>query len=54
MTGGLRYLTLNEPNIIWQPDIFFTNEIESHSHNLLKPNLYFRIFSSGEVLHSTR
>ena len=54
MAGGPRHLTFNLPYIIWQPDIFFTNENTGHEHNIMTPNFYFRIFPSGDVLYSER
>ncbi|KAB0791568.1 hypothetical protein PPYR_03368 [Photinus pyralis] len=50
----VRYLTLTEPRQIWTPDLFFSNEREGHYHELMAPNLYFRIFPGGHVLYSRR
>jgi len=50
----LRYLTLTDPSRVWIPDLFFSNEVESHRHELLYSNSYTRIFPDGRILHSTR
>ncbi|CAL8116333.1 unnamed protein product [Orchesella dallaii] len=53
--SNIRYLTLtNSKNEIWQPDTFFSNEIEGKYHDLMMRNEYIRIFPDGEVLTSIR
>jgi len=41
-------------NEIWKPDIFFSNDRESHFHDPLSHNQYLRIFPDGEIHHSVR
>jgi len=50
----LRYLTLTDHSRIWIPDLFFSNEIVSRTHDTLQPNTYIRIFPDGRVLFSAR
>lgn len=52
--GRLKYLTLTDANRVWMPDLFFSNEKESHTHNIIMPNVYIRIFPYGSVLYSIR
>ncbi|XP_022914866.1 glutamate-gated chloride channel isoform X3 [Onthophagus taurus] len=52
--GKLKYLTLTESNRVWMPDLFFANEKEGHTHNIIMPNVYIRIFPYGSVLYSIR
>jgi len=54
-SNHLPYLTLAKPSSeVWMPDLFFSNELEGHYHDMLKPNTYTRIFPDGQVLYSTR
>ena len=53
-TTDLPYLTLENADLIWLPDIFFSNEIDAKTHNTFKPNHLIRIYNSGQILFSTR
>lgn len=51
----IKFLSLpGNGNQIWTPDVFFTNEREARTHELLKPNVQVRILPSGQVLYSRR
>lgn len=52
--SALIYIPITDANLIWQPDLFFSNGLESKIHNDLKPNQLVRIYSTGDVLLSTR
>lgn len=52
--GKIRYLTLTDPDKIWKPDLFFSNEKDGHFHNIIMPNVLLRIFPNGDVLFSVR
>ncbi|KAG8222563.1 hypothetical protein J437_LFUL016764 [Ladona fulva] len=52
--GDLKYILLTSDKDIWSPDLFFSNEKDGHSHELLKPNSLVRISPNGDVLYSTR
>ncbi|KAG4077736.1 hypothetical protein HA402_011165 [Bradysia odoriphaga] len=52
--GKLKYLHLTAARRIWMPDLFFSNEKQSHFHNMLTSNVYIRIFPNGQILYSTR
>lgn len=54
MNGQIRYLTLTDPNKIWKPDLFFSNEKEGHFHNIIMANVLLRIHPNGDVLYSIR
>ncbi|XP_022251200.1 glutamate-gated chloride channel-like [Limulus polyphemus] len=54
MDGRMAYLTLTDPNKIWKPDLFFSNEKEGHFHDIIMPNVLLRIYPNGEVLYSIR
>lgn len=54
MQGQIRFLTLTNPEKIWRPDLFFSNEKKGHFHNLIMPNVLLRIYPNGEVLYSVR
>ena len=44
MGGKIRYLTLTDPDKIWKPDLFFSNEKDGHFHNIIMPNVHLRIY----------
>lgn len=48
------YIQFSDANLIWTPDLFFSNELDSKEFNLFKPNVLFRIYPNGEVLYSKR
>ncbi|XP_046383441.1 glutamate-gated chloride channel-like [Ischnura elegans] len=50
----LKYILLTSDEDIWSPDLFFSNEKEGHTHDLLHPNSLVRISPEGDVLYSTR
>ncbi|CAL8116345.1 unnamed protein product [Orchesella dallaii] len=53
--SSIRYVTFtNSKNEIWQPDTFFSNEIEGKYHEMMMRNQYIRIHPDGEVLSSYR
>lgn len=52
--NNITYLTLTEPEKIWKPDLFFSNEKEGHFHNIIMPNVLLRIYPNGQVLYSIR
>merc|ERR1711953_1019075 len=52
--GKLKYLTMTDTNKVWMPDTFFQNEKLGHFHNIIVPNVYIRIFPTGQVLYSIR
>ncbi|RWS21063.1 glutamate-gated chloride channel-like protein [Leptotrombidium deliense] len=54
MNGKIPYLVLTDPNRIWKPDLFFSNEKEGHFHDIIMPNVLLRIYPTGEVLYSIR
>ena len=54
MDGHIRYLTLTDPEKIWKPDLFFSNEKEGHFHDIIMPNVLLRIHPDGAVLYSIR
>ena len=54
IAGKLKYLTLTDPDKVWMPDLFFSNEREGHFHDIIVPNVYVRIFPNGAVLYSIR
>lgn len=53
-SGQFQYLTLTDPERIWKPDLFFSNEKEGHFHNIIMPNVLLRIHPDGSVLYSIR
>lgn len=52
--GQIRYLTLTDPDKVWKPDLFFSNEKEGHFHDIIMPNVLLRIFPDGSILYSIR
>ncbi|RWS24921.1 glutamate-gated chloride channel-like protein [Leptotrombidium deliense] len=54
MDGEMPYLILTDPNRIWKPDLFFSNEKKGQFHNLIMPNVLLRIYPTGDVLYSIR
>ncbi|CAG2162727.1 unnamed protein product [Oppiella nova] len=54
MNGQIRYLVLTDPERIWKPDLFFSNEKEGHFHEIIMPNVLLRIYPNGNVLYSIR
>ena len=54
MGGKITYLVLTDPNRIWKPDLFFSNEKKGHFHEIIMPNVLLRIYPNGNVLFSIR
>ncbi|XP_015790733.1 glutamate-gated chloride channel isoform X1 [Tetranychus urticae] len=54
LDGKIRFLTLTDPDRIWKPDLFFSNEKSGHFHNIIMPNVLLRIYPNGEILYSIR
>lgn len=54
MSGRIHYLVLTDPERIWKPDLFFTNEKTGHFHKIIMPNILLRIYPNGDVLYSIR
>jgi len=55
--SDVKFLTINNIDgnkLIWVPDTFFRNELESNVHHNLVPNEYLRVFPDGHVLYSSR
>lgn len=54
---GGKMKSLSLPSIsssIWTPDVFFSNERDGRTHDLLRPNIHIRILPSGQVSYSRR
>lgn len=49
-----KFLTLTDPNKIWKPDLFFSNEKKGNLHDIIMPNVLLRIYPNGNVLYSIR
>ncbi|XP_065213856.1 glutamate-gated chloride channel-like [Planococcus citri] len=47
-------IRLTDTSKVWIPDVFFSNEKQSHEHNLIQPNSFVRIYPNGTVLFSKR
>jgi len=55
--SNVDYLTITTKEgdkLIWVPDTFFRNELESNMHVNLVPNEYLRVYPDGTVLYSSR
>lgn len=52
--GTVRFVALRDAEMIWKPDLFFSNEIECHVHDKMVPNVLIRIFPNGDVIYSSR
>lgn len=52
--GQLKYVIVENPEKLWLPDPFFSNEISGSFHNIMKPNVLVRIHPDGSVLYSIR
>lgn len=53
-SNSIKYVTISDVKRIWIPDVFFINEKDGHFHNIIKPNVYIRIFPNGFVSISIR
>lgn len=53
-SNSIKYLTISDIKRIWIPDVFFINEKEGHFYDIIKPNVYIRIFPNGQVSISIR
>ena len=42
-----KFLTLTDPDKIWKPDLFFSNEKKGHLHEIIMPNVLLRIYPNG-------
>ncbi|CAL1267166.1 unnamed protein product [Larinioides sclopetarius] len=51
---GFDYVTLSDPEKLWLPDVFFSNEDTGHFHNMIRPNVLARIYPDGTILYSMR
>lgn len=54
MKSGKTHITLQNDQLIWKPDTFFSNEIEGHFHEITQPNVLVRVFPDGRIMHSLR
>ncbi|XP_053206184.1 glutamate-gated chloride channel-like [Panonychus citri] len=54
MGGRIRFLVLTDPEKLWKPDLFFSNEKYGHFHDIIMPNVLLRIFPNGDILYSIR
>nr|XP_022913136.1 glutamate-gated chloride channel-like [Onthophagus taurus] len=52
--NNIKYIVLNEIRQIWMPDLFFTNEHSSRTHDLMESNSFRKIYRDGTVLTSAR
>lgn len=52
--GQIKQITINDPSLIWTPDIFFTNEKKGHKYDITLPNVFVRISPDGSVLCSRK
>lgn len=43
-----------DPEKIWTPDLFFTNELSSSTHDLMNDNAFVKVSPNGDVLFSRR
>jgi len=50
---GDAYVTLEDDDSIWTPDIFF-NDYRGNTHDITRTNMLVRIYPDGSVLHSKR
>ncbi len=47
-------LDYNYASRIWLPDLFFYNEKKAEVHEVMVPNLYYRLWPKGRVMYSIR
>ena len=53
--GGLiQYVTVPDTTGVWKPDLFFSNELKSHHHDVPTENSMYRIYPNGRVTYSSR
>lgn len=50
----MKYITVDDPNFIWTPDLFFVNEKEGHTHDISEQNRFIKIYPDGNVSYSQR
>ncbi|XP_076372399.1 glutamate-gated chloride channel-like [Tachypleus tridentatus] len=50
----INYLSVNDHDSLWTPDIFFTNSYGGEALNLLSANSLLRIMGDGKVVYSRR
>ncbi|KAI1289288.1 Glutamate-gated chloride channel [Halotydeus destructor] len=48
------YLSLTDRNVLWMPDLFFSNSHTEQTFELMKPNVLIRIYPDGSILFSQR
>lgn len=39
---------------LWVPDLYFSNEKDSHFHDVMVPNTFIRLHSDGSIVYSAR
>ncbi|XP_014666584.1 PREDICTED: glutamate-gated chloride channel-like isoform X2 [Priapulus caudatus] len=49
-----KYVNLPDPERIWRPDLFFSNEKQGHFHDIVMPNVLLRLYPDGRILYSVR
>ena len=52
--GKVKYVKLEDPNLIWRPDTFIVNSKKTLLHSDLLPNVMVRIYPNGNVQFSAR
>ncbi|XP_048778076.1 glutamate-gated chloride channel alpha-like [Ostrea edulis] len=52
--GKYVLLDLDKYVYIWTPDSYITNAISETQHNVIKPNMFIRIYPNGTLVKSTR
>lgn len=50
----MKFATVDDPNLIWIPDLFFVNEKEGHTHDISVLNRMIKIHPDGNVSYSQR
>lgn len=43
------YVSINDDGVIWTPDTFFVNEKKGHGFDVLRPNVFIKIYPDGYV-----
>ncbi|KAF5285472.1 hypothetical protein FQA39_LY16646 [Lamprigera yunnana] len=53
-SGLFKFIGINSDDVIWTPDVFFSNQKKGYDFNIVRPNVFVKIFPDGTVFWSKK